>query len=307
MNLQQLIHQAKPGATIDIPAGTYPGPLEIKKPITLKGAGAAKTVLDAKGQGACVLVNDASAEVTLIGLTLANGSSPAGGAISYLDGKRLQVEDCVLEGSTCKQYGGGGAFLLGPSALFTRVRFHRNMGTQGGAVLVDAECTAELRGCLITGNAAQLGGALCIREAAKVTLVHCTIGDNTGLGKAPAGPELLIGGTMSRTPELRLINSIVFPKQPTTNAVQQLGKFKGNVTVAHSLLPDADRSVLQGEGLRFGPPDFFPSGNHRQKLGPSSPAAATADPRRTPAGLKDFLGKALSREADADMGAYAAF
>lgn len=33
--------------------------------------------------------------------------------------------------------------------------------------------------------------------------------------------------------------------------------------------------------------------------------AKPADPKRTPNGLEDFLGKPLSRGADADMGAYA--
>lgn len=306
MNLAEAVQHAKPGDTLTLPAGTYEGPVEITRPLTIKGAGAGKTRIDAKNLGACILVNHPNAELKLSGVTLVNGSSGAGGGIAYLVGKRLEVEDCVIENSTCKQYGGGGAFLVGPSALFTRVRIEGCVGSQGGALLLDEECSAELRACLIIGNAADRGGGIRVTEGARLKLVHCTVADNVGLGKTPRGSEILVSGTQSRTPEVAIINCIIASRRPTNRSLEVLGKFPGRVSVTHSLLPEADKESLKGEGVLYAVPEFLPLGMHRQKLSPSSPAAGAADPRLTPPGLKDFLGAPLCRGAEADMGAYAA-
>lgn len=307
MDLQQAINSAKPGDTLSVPAGTHFGSLVIDKPLTLKGEGPGKSILDARRAGACVLVNGDGAKVTLLGLTLQNGSSPQGGCVAFVRGDLLTLQDCLIEDGVCRAYGGGGVLLAGRAAKLSRVRITGCVGNQGGGVLVDDECEVELQGCAITGNAAEQGGGLRVKEAAKVKLVHCTLAENQGLGKTPLGPEILINGTMSRTPELAIVNSVIAPRAPSAEAVASLGQYAGKVTVAHSLLPESSKGKLEGPGVRYGAPEFFPSGAHRQKLGPSSPAAGTADPKATPAGLLDLLGKKLSRGTDADMGAYAAF
>src|SRR4051794_26004560 len=82
MNLNDAVQNAKPGDTITVPEGVHAGTLLIDKPLTLKGAGPVKSTIDARRQGACVLINGEDAKVTLKGLTLLNGSSPHGGCVA---------------------------------------------------------------------------------------------------------------------------------------------------------------------------------------------------------------------------------
>src|SRR4051794_25777951 len=102
MNLNEAIQNAKPGDTINVPAGTHAASLVIDKPLTLKGEGPGRSIIDARRAGPTILVAAESGKVSLIGLSLLNGSSPQGGCIAFVRGDELWVEDCLLEGGVCR-------------------------------------------------------------------------------------------------------------------------------------------------------------------------------------------------------------
>ncbi len=60
-DLRQLLAQAAPGATIDVPPGTYAGPIVIDKPLKLIGHG--RPVIDAGGKGDVILIVAPDCEV----------------------------------------------------------------------------------------------------------------------------------------------------------------------------------------------------------------------------------------------------
>jgi hypothetical protein len=303
MDLQALVDGAPEGATVALPPGTWRGTLVVTKALTLAGAGAGKTVIDAESHGPCLVVDAPGAKVQLSGVSLLRGSSPRGGGVCFQAGE-LRLEDAVIEGGTCRMYGGGGLLLSGQKATLVRVTVSRGVAGQGGGMLVDGECEVEAHGCVFTRNAAEVGGGIRLVEAARVTLVHCTVAANQGRGRTPSGPEVAISGSASRTPTLVVTNSVIAPVGAAAPGVLQLGTFHGGVTLSHSLLP-ASMQRVDGVGLRFGDPEFMPSGGHRCALGPTSPAAAAADPAQTPDGLTDLRGRPLRRGAEADAGAYA--
>jgi hypothetical protein len=303
MDLQELVDGAAEGAVVTLPAGTWTGTLVVTRAVTLAGAGAGKTVVDAAGKGPCLFVDAPGATVRVTGVSLVRGSSPRGGGVCFQAG-RLQLEDAVVENGSCLAFGGGGLFLGGEQATLVRVQVSKCLAGQGGGVLVDGECSAEFLACVLTRNAAEVGGGLRLVEAARARLVHCTVAGNGGRGKGPLGPEIAVSGTSTRRPHLEILNSIVAPTGGAATAVLQLGEFPGGFALSHSLVPQG--SELQGPGVRFGAPDFMPTGGHRCALGPGSPAAAGADAKSTPEGLTDVRGRPLRRGAEADMGAYAA-
>ena len=304
MDLQQAIDSAPAGSTITIPRGVYENPLFIEKSLTLRGEGPGKSILDVKGRGACVLINGAEVDVTLIGLGLKNGASPEGGCIAFR-GRSLTVEDSLLEGGASKMYGGGGARLLGARARLVRTRITKCLGQQGGGLLADDACEVELIGCVLTGNTAVHGGGLRVKEGARVRLVHCTVADNQATGTNALGDEILISGTLTRTPELQVINSIVAPRAPNTPPIASLGQFPGKLVASHCLFPSGAKSLVpEGPGLVFAPPEFMPQGQHRLALSPTSPAVGSADPNATPPSLTDLLGNAFGRGGRSDIGAY---
>jgi hypothetical protein len=302
MDLQALVDGAPEGATVALPPGTFRGTLVVTKGLTLAGAGAGKTVIDAESHGPCLLVDAPGAQVRVSGVSLLRGSSPRGGGVCFQAGE-LRLEDAVVEGGACRMYGGGGLLLSGQKATLVRVSVSRGVAGQGGGLLVDGECEVEAHACVFTRNAAEVGGGIRLVEAARLALVHCTVAGNQGRGKTPSGPEIALSGSASRAPSLEAVNSIIAPTGPNAPGVLQLGTFPGMVKLSHCLLP-ASMKGADGTGLRHGDPEFMPSGGHRCALGPTSPAAAAADPSRTPEGLKDLRGRPLRRGGEADAGAY---
>lgn len=310
MELQRAIDQAKDGDVIQVPKGVHPGALVIGKSLTLRGEGPGRSVLDAEGLGACVLIDGETAKVTLQGLTLRRGASPEGGCIAFRFGEWLEVEDCVLEEGQAASYGGGGARLAGHRARLVRTRIQKCSGLQGGGLLADELCEVELWACVLHGNTATQGGALRIKEGAKVTAVHCSLAGNRAQGQgpdqSPLGEEIVITGTQTRMPSLRLVNSIVAPKSPATPPIASFGRFPGEVSAAHCLFPAASQELApKGPGVLFGAPEFMPQGQHRLALSPASPAVGAGDASATPPGLTDPLGNPLAHEGRAPIGAYA--
>lgn len=67
-SLQELVDAAAPGSTVDVPAGTYAGPVRIEKPLTLIGAGS--PVVDGGGDGDVFYVS--APDVTIEGFVIRN-------------------------------------------------------------------------------------------------------------------------------------------------------------------------------------------------------------------------------------------
>jgi predicted outer membrane repeat protein len=136
-NLQRAIDEAADAAVLDVCAGTY-APVEITKPITIRGVSRTETMLDAQGTGTTILVT--STDVYLENLTVRGGTgSPVGGTT----------------------YGGGGAFVeAGASLNAVAVSFRDNdVVGYGGAIYAAGDVT--LTNCDVFDNYATLrGGAI---------------------------------------------------------------------------------------------------------------------------------------------------
>lgn len=94
-DLAAALAAAEPGATLHLPAGIYPGPLSLDKPITLVGEPGA--IIEGTGQGDVISV--ASPDVTLRGLVVRNSGDSLDRENSGILGlaPRLTVEDVRVE------------------------------------------------------------------------------------------------------------------------------------------------------------------------------------------------------------------
>ncbi len=155
-SIQAALDGAPPGAVICLPAGTWTENLDVTKPVTLRGAGPARTVIRGKDLARPVLaVASPEGTVILAGIALAGAtgacSEPAGCAHGLLVSGRATVaaERCTFSGNT------------------------------GSGVAVRDQARVELRDSTLTGN---IGYGLHVQDRGEVVLTSVTVSENRSTG-----------------------------------------------------------------------------------------------------------------------------
>jgi predicted outer membrane repeat protein len=156
-SLQAAIDAAGAGDTIDIAAGTCVENIAIGKNLTLRGAGAAATLIDGGLSGTVVTISG-GAVVELAGLTIRRGSATAGDA------------------------NGGGVLLTGASSVTLRdsVVADNSAAGAGGGIYSQEGGTVTLINSTVTGNTAGSngGGIFSTGTGNSVVIVDSTISGN---------------------------------------------------------------------------------------------------------------------------------
>src|SRR5262245_22330821 len=179
--LRTLINANNAGAggdVINVPAcqinlTTPVNPLTISKSVTIRGAGAQKTIIDGGNVTQIFRVLSGTPGVAMSGMRLQHGNSTLGGAI--LNQGALTLTDMVITANTAGGDGGG-----------------INGNTGGSQTLINST---------VSGNTAGLGGGLSL--IGPLTLVNTTVSGNTsttasgGGGVASNGTPVVINSTIT--------------------------------------------------------------------------------------------------------------
>ncbi len=167
---------ASSGDTIAIAAGTYPVNVEIgnNMTLTLQGAGAGKTILDA-GQQDFVLLIDAGATLNLQGVTVQNaGNSTELGAAGIVVDGYLTVSDSLITENV------HGVITDGGVAKVMRSTISKNLAVfdGSGAGVLNLNGETDLIDSTVTANNGYIGGIAV--QSGFVSLVNSTLSGNIG-------------------------------------------------------------------------------------------------------------------------------
>ncbi|MGB8326580.1 MAG: choice-of-anchor Q domain-containing protein, partial [Steroidobacteraceae bacterium] len=207
-SLRQTIQNANAIAgapTISVPAGTYTlalagtaenaartGDLDITDALTLSGAGARTTTVDANGTDR---VFHALANLTISGLTVRGGNSGAadGGGFFAESSAVVQINDATVRNNTADN--GGGVASKGTITLTRTTVSGNTANAAAGGMLADGG-TATLTNVTLSGNTAvgSNAGGLWSKGAAS-TLLNVTVTANTAAGSG--GGIRREGGTVN--------------------------------------------------------------------------------------------------------------
>jgi len=209
---------------ITLPAGTYgltiagtseggnvDGDLDIVNALTINGAGAATTIIDAAGSGERhfdIFSNNGAFAVTMSGITMrsANGDQDGGainnsqeltlnsvvitgndaqdaGGIQNNGGAELTINDSTLSNNSASEKdNGGGIRNSGGTLTINRSTLNNNFGGQDGGGLANSG-TATINNTTITGNTVNdggIGGGISVFGA--TTINNSTIAGNSASG-----------------------------------------------------------------------------------------------------------------------------
>ncbi|MBS1152512.1 MAG: hypothetical protein H6Q89_4210 [Myxococcaceae bacterium] len=301
-DLLKAVREAAPGATIQVPAGTYPLNLEVGKPLTLIAEGI--VVLDGQKKDSCLRVVGGTTEVKVVGFRFFEGAAECGGGVFHAEGK-LTLQDCRFERNSAPMYGGGGLYTAGERCVVIGCRFTENTGRQGGAVLADNLVHLSIRDSLLAQNAATEGGALRAREAATVDLLGCTLADNKVVGDKAQGSALFVSGTMTRQPVVSLVNCIVTERAKGPALIHNPAPHPAQLAVRRCLLSES-ATAFAGDNLFTADPRFSRNEREPYALHFKSPAVGAGDASVYGEGAKDLRGKDRVQGGKAEPGAFAA-
>jgi len=199
------------GENIAGPTGNTPaiGDLDINGEVTINGAGAATTIVDAQDLSRIFHVHTAD-PVTITGLTVRNGTEEAGGGIFIEAVTTVNFNQIVVTGNNGLTSGGGGI---------------RNTGG-----------TLTILYSTISNNTVNAQGA-GIFNAGPLTIVHSTLSGNIATGSSGGGIRHEIG-------TLTIINSTI--SNNTASSGGGIRNFNGTTTITASTI--AGNSAGSGSG-----------------------------------------------------------
>ncbi len=198
---------------IILPAGTYlltipgvnennaaTGDLDITGPLTISGAGAATTIIDANGLDR-VLDIQAQGSLSLQGVTVRGGfvTGGSGGGINMLNGNLTVTDSVVTQNSS---NAGGGIAQLGSSPQIvinnSTINANTSVNGPGGGLFINA-ANLQITDSVISGNAANDGGGL-VFYFGSLTMTDSVVEGNTavtiGGGIFNGGSGLVISSTI---------------------------------------------------------------------------------------------------------------
>ncbi|MBW1860298.1 MAG: hypothetical protein JRI70_09575 [Deltaproteobacteria bacterium] len=136
---------------------------------------------------------DSIASPTLSGVTIDNNEGEVTGGINFFESSGT-IEDCNVTNNTATSCGpgpchAGGIAIFGPSDVeINRTYVTQNQGSTGG-IFTDGTNSPSVTNSVITGNTGtSFVGGVGLLEA-EISLMNCTIADNTGAAAGGIGSE----------------------------------------------------------------------------------------------------------------------
>jgi len=195
-----------PGADIIIlPAGNYElalagtyedgsatGDLDLLDAVTIRGASALTTIVDAMRLDRCLDVHEGPSSLSGVTLTGGGPEWPDMPDMQFCGGMLVRrfvsvvMQDCQVTDNWARDVGGGICADLGASLTLMRTTIYDNsvVNGRGGGVWA-GESTLVLQDTTVNGNQASRGGGIAA-EFATVSLRNCTVTANVG-GEDGAG------------------------------------------------------------------------------------------------------------------------
>jgi predicted outer membrane repeat protein len=223
---------------------------EITANVQILGLGASQLTIDGGGQNQIFSISSTGLNVSISGLTLANGQAVNGGAIDLVppDGgqfgnSNLTVNKCTFTGNQASNDGGGIAFHGGSLTLNNCTLTNNSSGWDGGAVDATLGSMTLNNDSFSDNSSTDIGGA--VDYYGPTTVQNCTFSDNSATGASPGGASAnLAPGNNSPEVQFNSASEVVN---------ESAGTFSIPVTLTGTVTPTVSTfaSVPGPEGIAF--------------------------------------------------------
>ena len=182
------------GCTVHVSPGTYAGGIAMGSEhsgLTLSGAGASATVIDASGAGPCLVLNELAAG-TITGIAFIGGKAADGAGIS-LAGSSPAIVYCIVAGNAATGNGGGILCDAGSAPIITNVTITGNRAASGGGICAAGGAAPIVKNSIVWGNTAAQGAQLALRSSSTMHASYSIVAGGQPAASVEAGSALTWG------------------------------------------------------------------------------------------------------------------
>ena len=187
-SIQAAVNAASDGDTLVLKAGTYYENIVINKSLTIIGAGPGLTIINGNTgsvpiKGGVINITKpfphapTAPNVTLIGMTITEGSANYGGGI-FNEGGILTLSQVSVTNSTAS-FSGGAVYNEMGTLFLNETSISDNSAKVGGGVMNDAGALIMDPGSRVENNTAQLGGGISHSNGVMTLADTCSVTGNT--------------------------------------------------------------------------------------------------------------------------------
>jgi hypothetical protein len=234
-DLQAVLHEADAGTVIELAPGRYEGPLNLRRPVTLKGAGDLTRLVSLDGPA--VTISPEGTELVFLESLALEG--PEG--IRVRQG-RVRLYNVHVTGARSHRSGGGLA-VEGGEVEGALVRIEDCTAARGGGLAAYHRARVVLRDAQFRECEAETGGALWLANEARVDLVGATLAQVRARRHA-GGQAMWLGDPQKEGPCSRL-ERVRFEDAPFGRPLVMEPEGAGRVVVVECDLP-SDVSRISG-------------------------------------------------------------
>jgi predicted outer membrane repeat protein len=213
--IQKGIELVDPGGTVIVAGGVYGENVDIPKDLTLQGAGAGSTIIDAGSVGRGIHV-DLSVDTTVSGVTIRNGNTNTddGAGIHVSGSGAFTLTGSTVSNNTCSGGDGAGLYLgSGTTTFISGCSFVNNTGSEYGGAIFSSENTLTIVGSTFTGNEATDTGGAIRGAGGTLTVIESTLSNN-----ATTRQEWSHGGGIYHNGGTLVISNTTIANNTTTSA-----------------------------------------------------------------------------------------
>lgn len=174
--IQAAIACAQNGDTLEIAAGTYNEVVLVNKNLTINGASAATSIINAGGAGNTLTVANGIA-VKLTNLTITGGNANFGGGV-FTNAGNIEIRNSVIKDNIATTAGGGIFTRAGTITLINSTLSNNQPAGEGGGIFTRAG-TVTIQNSTISGHVVNGQGGGVRTTAGTINMTNTTVSGNT--------------------------------------------------------------------------------------------------------------------------------